>query len=111
MTATVTGFDEPRPPTSGASRRIFLALLTTVIVAAVLVAVLAVIVVSRISAARHTAIAPLGDTKTAAVDIASGVTSVTVRSADLGPDLYRISTSGDAAEVPSVSTVDRVLSV
>jgi hypothetical protein len=112
MTAPVTTLYEPaRRPASDRSRRIFLGLLTTVIVTAVLVAMLVVIVVSRVAASRHTAIAPLGDTKTATVDIASGVTSVTVRSADLGRDLYRISTPANAAQLPSVSTVDQALSV
>jgi hypothetical protein len=107
MTAQVTTLDQPSPPPARRTqRRTFVGLLTAVIVAAVLVALAAVVLISRVDAARHTAIAPLGDTTAATVDIAGGVTSVTVRSADLGHDLYRISTPGDSRQVPNVSTSD-----
>jgi hypothetical protein len=107
MTAPVTILDAPSPPPPGGRhRRVFIGLLTAVVVTAVLVALAAVVLISRVAAARHTAVAPLGDTTAATVDIAGGVTSVTVRSADLGRDLYRISTPGDSRQVPSVSTSD-----
>jgi hypothetical protein len=108
MTAPVTTLDEPSQPQGRTrQRRVFIGLLSAVIVAAVLVALAAVVIVSRIDAGRHTKVAPLGDTTTASVDITGGVTSVTIRTADLDSDLYRISTPGDAAELPVVSTVDR----
>ena len=84
----------------------FIGLISAVIAAAVLVALAAVVIVSRIDAARHTAAAPLGDTTKATVDITGGLTSLTVRTADLGNDLYRISTPGDSDQRPSVSTSD-----
>ena len=107
MTAPVTTLDEPSPPPAGRTqRRVFTGLLAAVVVTAVVVALVAVVLISRVDAARHTAVAPLGDTTAATLDIAGGVTSVTVRTADLGHDLYRISTPGDSRQVPSVSTSD-----
>ena len=105
MTAPVTTLDEPSPPAR--NRRVFIGLLSAVIVVAVLVALAAVVIVSRIDAGRHTKVAPLGDATAASVDIAGGVTSLAVRTADLDSDLYRISTPGDSAQLPTVSTVDR----
>ena len=104
MTATLTTLDEPaRPPGPGTQRRWFVRLLTGLILVAVLVAVVVVILVSRADTARHRVIAQLGDTTAASVEVADGVTSVTVRSADLGSDLYRISTPTGSGQVPAVS--------
>jgi hypothetical protein len=108
MTASVTTLDEPSQPQGRTrQRRVFIGLLSAVIVAAVLVALTAVVIVSRIDAGRHTKVAPLGDATAASVDITGGVTSLTVRTADLDSDLYRISTPGDSSQLPEVSTVDR----
>src|SRR6478672_2784682 len=105
MTASVTSLDEPPQPQGRTPRqRLFIGLLAAVIVAAVLVALAAVVIVSRIDAGRHTKAAPLGDTTAASVDITGGVTSLTVRTADLDSDLYRISTPGDSAQLPLVAT-------
>lgn len=78
--------------------------LTAGAVVTVLVIVLAVLVVGRLAdRARHTLTAAVGDTRAATVDLVSGAQSVTVRSGDLGDDLYRIGTPGDAADVPRIA--------
>jgi hypothetical protein len=79
-------------------------MIAAVILVAVLVALLAVFIVSRIHGDRHTLTAPIGDATSASVDVTGGVTTVTVRSADLGRDLYRISTPSGAGQVPVIAT-------
>jgi hypothetical protein len=104
MTATLTTLDEPARPPDPAQRRFFVRLLTALVVVAVLTAVLAVVLNSLAATARHRVVAPLGTTTAASIDVVSGVTAVTVRSADLGHDLYRISTPTGTGQVPAVST-------
>ncbi|HEU4350172.1 MAG TPA: hypothetical protein VFR35_20525 [Actinoplanes sp.] len=48
------------------------------------------------------ATAPLNGRKTATFDLVAATTKVTVRSTDLGDDLYRITSAGDSGTVPSV---------
>lgn len=54
---------------------------------------------------RHRVTGPAHGRHEATLDLASGVTTVTVRSRDLGGDLYRISTPGNGSLLPAV--VDR----
>jgi hypothetical protein len=104
MTA-VTALDEPaHPPARDPGRRWFGGLLAAVIGAAILVALIAVVIAGRVHADRHTVTAPVGNTASASVDITSGVTTVSVRSVDLGRNLYRISTPTGAGQVPAVAT-------
>jgi hypothetical protein len=62
----------------------------------------------------HTISAPMGDRREADFDLVTGTSAVTVRSADLGGDLYRISTPENGGSVPKVvnqgSTVKLFLS-
>ncbi|GHJ48126.1 hypothetical protein Cs7R123_54680 [Catellatospora sp. TT07R-123] len=52
--------------------------------------------------AAHTVSAARGGRDTAALTVVSGATTVTVRAADLGDDLYRVSTPSDSALSPEV---------
>src|SRR5688572_26142215 len=46
--------------------------------------------------------AAIGDVRDATLEVASGADSITVRSEDLGDDLYIVSTPDDAPGVPTV---------
>lgn len=51
----------------------------------------------------HTVSAGLGGRTDATLDIVSGVGAVTIRSADIGTDLYRVSTPDDSGVLPAVT--------
>lgn len=55
------------------------------------------------SGAAHTVAAPLTGQAQAALNVVGGVTVVTVHTADLGGDLYRISTPDGSGQVPRVT--------
>jgi hypothetical protein len=104
MTTTLDEPPRPSAPAPSGQRRLFLGILAAVVILAVLAAIVIAIAIGRASAARHTATAPRGDITAAGLDVVSGVSAVTVHTADLGRDLYRISTPGSAEQVPSVSS-------
>jgi hypothetical protein len=101
MTMTL---DRPAPPRD---RRPLLLVGVVVLVALALVA-LAVLVnaIARPAGPAHVVTAARGDRDAATVDVVSGASVVTVRTADIGDDLYRVSTPDDRADVPHVSTQD-----
>jgi hypothetical protein len=83
------------------------------IVAAVVVLVLAAAAVTwygrrdgRAGGPAHTVTAPLGSAQQSEFQLLSGVTAINVRTADLGADLYRISTPRDSGAVPRVVNGD-----
>jgi hypothetical protein len=101
MTMTL---DRPAPPRDG---RPWLLLGVVMLVALALVA-LAVLVnaIARPGRPAHVVTAARGDRDAATLDLVSGAAVVTVRTADIGDDLYRVSTPDDRADVPRVSTQD-----
>jgi len=99
-----TTLDRPAPP----RRRAPWLLLGVVGLVALALVALAVLVNAIASPGRaaHVVTAARGDRDAATVDVVSGASVVTVRTADIGDDLYRVSTPDDRADVPRVSTQD-----
>jgi hypothetical protein len=71
--------------------------------------VLAVTACERAEA--HAISAPIGDVSDATLELASGADAITVRSEDLGDDLYVVSTPDDASVVPVVERDDDVVRI
>jgi hypothetical protein len=103
------------PPAAGPDRRpiyIGLVVLLAILLTAVMLAVVTLTVRHRDTAAvgparpAHTVSGPLGARHEARLDLTGGVGSVTVRGADLGDQLYRISTPAGPGPVPRVVEQD-----
>jgi hypothetical protein len=56
----------------------------------------------------HSIAGPVGDRQAASLDVAGGATAVTVRTENLGDDLYRVTTPEESATVPSIVDGDLV---
>lgn len=89
-----------------------------VAVALILVAALLVALIVRgdddgvgTSRGDHVVSGPRGDRSEATVELLTGATSVSVRTADLGDTLYQVRTPDDARQVPLVSSSDGVVHV
>lgn len=95
--------DPPGPPQRSRKFLVVMAGLVAVVVAAAVVAAGTAyrLVFDRGPApSGRVATAPLGNLREAAFDLVTGTTAVTVRSADLGGDLYRIVTPRDSDILP-----------
>jgi hypothetical protein len=62
-------------------------------------------------AADHVASAPLAGRTEASLDIVDSAATLTVTAADLGDDLYRVSTPGDGALIPKVEEANGAVAV
>jgi hypothetical protein len=85
-----------------------LAALAAIVVAAI---VIAVVITGTDRDAGHVASAPRDGRRSAVLDLVSGAGEVTVRSKDLGDQLYRISTPDGTGQVPRVDERDGVATV
>ncbi|WP_345625698.1 hypothetical protein [Rugosimonospora acidiphila] len=99
------------PPAADPDRRLIytgLVILLALLLTAVMLAVVTVVVRHRggPSGSGHTVSAPLDGRHEARLDLASGVTLVTVRGGDLGDRLYRITTPDGSGAVPRTTDQD-----
>src|SRR5262245_65234523 len=83
--------------------RLWLILGTACFVAVLLLPAMVAVALRLNRADAHSVTAPLNDRRDARFEMASGVSALTVRMANLGDRLYRISTPSGKAPVPRVT--------
>jgi hypothetical protein len=94
-----------RPSAAGPAPRTVLLVGGAILLVIVLLAIVAAVIYGPARRADRVVTGPLADRRAATLDLVSGATAVTVRGAELGDRLYRVSTPDDARVVPAVAEV------